>query len=70
MKVGDLVRYKSHLLVNKRLFLVVKMKNHWHGLNAHKCIYVYPDPYDPDSDHTEWGNYYFVKDFEVVSESR
>ena len=68
MKVGDLVKQKSD--ARRRLFLVVKMKNHWHGLKAHKCIYLYPDPDDPDSDHTEWGNYYFVKDFEVISESR
>ena len=69
MKVGDLVKQKRDV-TDKRLFLVVKVEENWHGLKKHKCIRLYPDPDDPDSDHTRWGNYYFVKDFEVISESR
>lgn len=69
MKVGDLVKRKSDS-TDKRLFLVVKTTNHRHGLKAHKCIYLYPDPDDPIKDHTVYGNYYFVEDFAVISESR
>ena len=69
MKVGDLVKRKSGG-TDERLFLVVKVEENWHGLKKHKCVRLHPDPNDPDFDHTDWGNYYFVRDFEVISESR